>query len=148
VADIAVVPADVVFRIPEDRNESNQPYQAGLADEEITAGAAVYRKQDNTIALAMAHGTSLESKCIGISADHAYPGQVVAVCGPNGDVDLGVNLTVGQVLYLSPGTYGKICPFADVEAFSGSYYRPLGTVTETRNFRIDIEDLDDSVVSP
>jgi hypothetical protein len=140
VADIAVDPTLVTFRIPTDGvTESNYPYLAGIAGEEIEAGSVVYRDENNEILLASASGLA-ESRCLGISANHAYEGQPVSVCGPNGDVDLGVTLGVGDDLHLSLNA-GKICLIADVAAGSGFVTR-LGKVTGEFNLKLNVEAFD------
>lgn len=134
-ADIVVVPASVRVRIDANPNSENTPYQ-GTAGEALDAGKAVYLTQEGKFKLAKSNGTSLEADVKGITTNKAYgDGMQVSVVGPEGNIDFGVDLGLGDGLYLS-GTYGGICTFGDIGG--GMRVIKIGDVTETRNCRLDV----------
>lgn len=133
------VPNTVTFDIPSvGVNSDNYPYQAGIAGEEIEAGEAVYRDNDNLIMLA-SNGDTETANMIGIAANHARTGQLVSVGGPRSEMlDLiSGGWPVAEDVHLS-GTPGKLCPLADVASASGWVTR-VGKFTEEGRLVMNLE---------
>ncbi len=104
--------------------------------ETITAGQAVYLKNDNRVWKAQNDGTAAEAAAIGIALTGGAAGQPCLVAGPGAVINIGA--TTEKVHYWLHSGAGGVCLQADV--ISTQYITRLGySLTTDGVFYVDIK---------
>lgn len=104
--------------------------QQFLAGAEVTAGKAVYLDNSSVwqmIDADLPTGTE-NTRTFGVTMNHAYAGQPVAVNIRDSNIAIGGTVVAGTT-YCASTTLGGICPRADLG--SGDYVVNLGVATTT-----------------